>query len=52
METITNVVQAASKAIYGDPTTTTQSNETGGQEPISGQQGKGTGEYISLSLIA
>jgi len=42
METINNVVQAASKAIYGDSTTTTQGNETGGQEPISGQQGKGT----------
>ena len=44
METISNVASAASKAIWGEnnPQATTQGNETHGQEPISGQQGKGT----------
>ena len=44
METISNLASAASKAIYGEqkPETTTQGNETLGQEPISGEQGKGT----------
>jgi hypothetical protein len=41
METISNVAAAASKAIWGEQTAT-QQNETAGQEPISGQQGKGT----------
>lgn len=52
METITNaatsVVNTASNLIYGQPakdaetSATTSSNETGGKEPISGEQGKGT----------
>ncbi|KAF2126775.1 hypothetical protein P153DRAFT_368823 [Dothidotthia symphoricarpi CBS 119687] len=51
METITNLASTAantaSKLIYGDTTTaaadtTTKNNETGGMEPISGEQGKGT----------
>lgn len=41
METIQNVANTASKMIFGEQNTT-QSNETTGQEPISGQQGKGT----------
>ncbi|KAF2686756.1 hypothetical protein K458DRAFT_363052 [Lentithecium fluviatile CBS 122367] len=43
METVTNAVNAASKAIWGEqnPNTTTD-NETAGQEPISGLQGKGS----------
>ncbi|KAF1962318.1 hypothetical protein CC80DRAFT_542634 [Byssothecium circinans] len=43
METINNVVNSASKAIWGDQNTaTTTGNETGGKEPVSGLQGKGT----------
>lgn len=44
METIQNVAAAASKAIFGEQSTTqtTHGNETGGTEPISGEQGKGT----------
>jgi hypothetical protein len=52
METITNaassVVNTASNLIYGQPKTAdtaaaaTAGNETGGREPISGEQGKGT----------
>ncbi|KAF2278860.1 uncharacterized protein EI97DRAFT_440374 [Westerdykella ornata] len=43
METIHNVAAAASKAIWGEQNTdATTQNETGGQEPISGEQGKGT----------
>ncbi|KAF2654596.1 hypothetical protein K491DRAFT_693640 [Lophiostoma macrostomum CBS 122681] len=45
METLSNVASAASKAIFGEqnnPQATTQGNETLGQEPISGSQGKGT----------
>jgi len=54
METITNAASAitstASNLIYGQPakenetnnTTTTTGNETGGKEPLSGEQGKGT----------
>ncbi|KAF2748791.1 hypothetical protein M011DRAFT_466563 [Sporormia fimetaria CBS 119925] len=42
METISNVASAASKLVFGDQKTTTEHNETAGQEPISGQQGKGT----------
>ena len=43
METINNVVAAASKTIWGETDTQkTEHNETGGQEPVSGQQGKGT----------
>ncbi|CAI6332263.1 unnamed protein product [Periconia digitata] len=41
METISTVVNTASKAIWGDQTATT-ANETGGSEPVSGLQGKGT----------
>jgi hypothetical protein len=49
METITNaastvtstVATTVSKVIWGEQTTT-QNNETAGEEPISGQQGKGT----------
>ncbi|PSN66175.1 hypothetical protein BS50DRAFT_635326 [Corynespora cassiicola Philippines] len=40
METISNITSAASKAIWGEQKAT--GNETAGQEPISGQQGKGT----------
>lgn len=36
METINNVVNSASKAIFGE------SNETAGREPVSGKQGAGT----------
>lgn len=58
METISNLASTAattaSKLIYGEPAaettdrktddveTTTASNETGGKEPLSGEQGKGT----------
>jgi hypothetical protein len=48
METITNaastVTSTVSNLIYGAPAkdTETTHNETGGQEPLSGQQGKGT----------
>jgi hypothetical protein len=51
METITNaataVTSTVSGLIYGQPakdgeTNTTSTNETGGKEPISGAQGKGT----------
>lgn len=42
METISNVVSTvsatATKAIWGEP----QNNETAGNEPVSGVQGKGT----------
>lgn len=43
METITNVVTIASKAIWGEqnPHMAT-GNETAGQEPVAGLQGKGT----------
>jgi hypothetical protein len=44
METVQNVVNAASKAIWGDQNAaeqTTAHNETGGQEPISGIKGAG-----------
>ena len=45
METISNVVNTVSgtvtKAIYGEQPTTTD-NETAGNEPVSGVQGKGT----------
>lgn len=44
MENVTNLASTAattaSKMIFGDKTT--EHNETGGQEPISGAQGKGT----------
>ena len=44
MDTVTNIANTASttasKMIWGDKAT--EHNETGGQEPISGQQGKGT----------
>lgn len=44
METITNVVNTVSgtvsKAIYGEQPAT--SNETAGNEPVSGVQGQGT----------
>jgi len=39
METISNLAAAASKAIYGEQTT---SNSEVGKEPISGETGKGT----------
>jgi hypothetical protein len=48
METITNaastVTATVSNLIYGQPTkeNETTTNETGGKEPISGEQGKGT----------
>ncbi|KAF2203237.1 hypothetical protein GQ43DRAFT_430076 [Delitschia confertaspora ATCC 74209] len=46
MDTASNIASAAantaSKIIWGDKNQETQRNETGGQEPISGQQGKGT----------
>ena len=43
METISNVVNTATKAIWGEQATnTTTANETGGNEPVSGLQGKGT----------
>ncbi|KAJ4366681.1 hypothetical protein N0V95_000008 [Ascochyta clinopodiicola] len=47
METISNIVNTAtttvSNAIYGAPSEeTTKHNETAGQEPVSGQTGKGT----------
>jgi hypothetical protein len=50
METITNAASAVTSTvsglIYGQPAkegeTTTASNETGGKEPLSGEQGKGT----------
>lgn len=53
METITNAASAvaatATNLIYGQPakenetpSTTTTGNETGGKEPLSGEQGKGT----------
>ena len=43
METISSVVNTASKAIWGEQTAnTTTANETAGQEPVSGLQGKGT----------
>jgi len=46
METVTNVVNSASAAIWGKsstPNTTTQ-NETAGNEPISGEKGAGTAD--------
>jgi hypothetical protein len=45
METVNNVVNAASKAIWGEqnPQTAT-GNETAGQEPVSGMQGKGSAD--------
>lgn len=39
METISNVAAAASKVIFGESKT---DNETAGQEPVSGEQGRGT----------
>jgi hypothetical protein len=50
METITNAASAVTSTvsglIYGQPAkegeTTTANNETGGKEPLSGEQGKGT----------
>jgi hypothetical protein len=42
METINNVVTTASKAIWGEQNPPTTANETAGQEPISGMQGKGS----------
>lgn len=45
METVSNVVNAASKAIWGEQNTAqneTVGNETAGNEPVSGLQGKGT----------
>lgn len=43
METITNaastVTSTVSSLIYGQPA---KENETGGKEPLSGEQGKGT----------
>jgi hypothetical protein len=48
METITNaastVTSTVSNLIYGQPAkeNETANNETGGQEPLSGTQGKGT----------
>jgi hypothetical protein len=43
METITNaastVTSTVSSLIYGQPA---KENETGGKEPVSGEQGKGT----------
>jgi len=47
METVTNVVNAASEAIWGkQPTAEEQAahNETGGEEPISGVKGAGNAE--------
>jgi len=46
METVNNVASAASKLIWGEQAQqqTTATNETGGVEPISGEQGKGTVE--------
>jgi len=47
METVTNVVNAASEAIWGkQPTAEEQAahNETGGEEPISGVKGAGSTE--------
>ena len=41
METINNVITTASKAIWGQEPSTTQGNETAGEEPVSGVQGKG-----------
>jgi hypothetical protein len=41
METVTNLANAASKAIWGQQPSTTQGNETAGEEPVSGVQGKG-----------
>ncbi len=38
MDTVNNLVSAASKAIWGEQTTT-ENNETTGQEPVSGQTG-------------
>ncbi|KAF2182054.1 hypothetical protein K469DRAFT_637513 [Zopfia rhizophila CBS 207.26] len=40
METISNAASTASKMIWGEQNP--QTNETAGQEPISGHQGKGT----------
>jgi hypothetical protein len=45
METVSNIAAAASKAIWGEQNTTTAAaagNETAGNEPVSGLQGKGT----------
>ena len=41
MEAINNAAAAASRAIWGEQPSTTQTNETSGTEPISGVQGKG-----------
>jgi hypothetical protein len=37
MEVVSNLTAAASKAIWGD--STTENNETKGQEPLSGEKG-------------
>ena len=42
METIANVVNTATKAIWGEQPNPTTTNETAGSEPVSGMQGKGT----------
>ena len=39
METVSNLTSAASRAIWGDPDKDKTSNETGGQEPLSGEVG-------------
>lgn len=39
METISNIASSASKLIYGDPKA-----EQSGQEPVSGQTGRGTAD--------
>jgi len=41
METVTNLANSASRAIWGEPTKNpeTTGNETGGQEPIAGETG-------------
>ncbi|KAF2643729.1 hypothetical protein P280DRAFT_466469 [Massarina eburnea CBS 473.64] len=44
METINNVVNSASKAIWGDQSAAT-GNETGSKEPVSGVQGAGTASH-------
>jgi hypothetical protein len=47
METVNSVVNAASKAIWGEQSTAEEraaNNETGGQEPLSGAKGAGNAE--------
>lgn len=39
METINNAASAASKAIWGDPTTNTSQSNESGTEPVSGEIG-------------